>query len=402
MMPERILMLSWTVPPETTGSAVIVGNLAKQFSRTEMVVAGEQPYQRPPVAWKEEWPEIKFLSRGWPQTRRGARLRRKLLVPWLIYRCVRLVKTYECTKILVIFPCEEYLFAGYFVARMTGAKLFPYFHNTYLEQCPSSGLKRHVARWLQASVFKHAQHIFLMSKGMEELYQDHYPGLPCSVLVHSFNEAIPDFNVPPEPRRSPHFILAGNINASCQEATVRACAAVSQVKDSFLTILSGTPNDHLRGLGMLNGRTRHDTVARDNLIQRLNEADIVLLPHGFSGTLSHDEYQTIFPTKTIEYLICQRPILAHAPPDCYLTRFLKAHGCALVVEEPTIPALLAGITRILSDADLRATLVRNALRTAETFQASRVASSVRSAMSERARTIGTQTATAGLTSEELS
>jgi glycosyltransferase involved in cell wall biosynthesis len=398
-MPGRILLLSWTVPPETTGSAVIVGNLAKQFSRDEMVVAGERPYRRPPVQWKADWPEIKFISHGWPQTRRGARSRRRLQIPLLIYRCVRLAKAYDCTQVLVVFPCEEYLLVGYLVAKMTGAQLFPYFHNTYLEQCPASGAAQRLARCLQTAVFRRAQHIFVMSKGMEDLYRARYPGLQCSALVHSFDEALPAYGAPPEPGQKPHFIIAGNINASCQDATVRVCAAVAKIDDSRLTILSGTASDHLEKLGLLTDRVRLQTVARDVLIQRLHEADVVLLPHGFTGTLSEEEYRTIFPTKTIEYLICRRPILAHAPAGCYLAEFLKAHGCALVVEEPSIEALLAGIRRILADSDLRSRLVRNALRAAEMFQASRVASTLRSVLKGRVRAGGPLMATLKVTPE---
>jgi hypothetical protein len=70
-------------------------------------------------------------------------------------------------------------------------------------------------------------------------------------------------------------------------------------------------------------------------------------------------------------------MLAHAPLDCYLTRFLKEHDCALVVTEPSVPALLKAMRRLGADQALRACLVRNALRAAEMFEGRRVAGLLR-------------------------
>jgi glycosyltransferase involved in cell wall biosynthesis len=378
-MADSILLLSWTVPPETTGSAVIVGNLAKQFSRSQMIVAGERPRNKPAIVWKDEWPEISYVSKAWPQTRRGARWWRKLQIPVLVLRCLRLAWKQQCTRIVVVFPCEEYLLVGYMVAKITGAALFPYFHNTYVEQCEPHTLHARIARWFQSRVFREAGHVFVMSDGMVELYGKRYPHVKCSALLHSFNEDIPDYNAPPPVAEPSHFMLSGNINESCTDAATRLAAAVSLV-NGRLTILSGTPKAHLQKLGMMRDGVRHETVSRDLLVGRLAEADVVLLAHGFTGGLSDEEYRTIFPTKTIEYLICGRPILAHAPADCYLTRFLCEHGCALVVDRPDHDDLVTAIHRLCADAALRASLVRNALRVARRFQASIVAASLRSVL----------------------
>ena len=101
---------------------------------------------------------------------------------------------------------------------------------------------------------------------------------------------------------------------------------------------------------------------------------IVLLPHSFVyPARAKDDFLTIFPTKTIEYLISGRPILAHTPADCFLTHFLRENDCALVVEQPDVDALTAAIERLRSDASLRRRLVSNALKAAAQFQACRVA-----------------------------
>lgn len=393
-MRDRILLLSWTVPPETSGSAVIVGNLAKQFTRAEMVVAGEQPVRRPAVAWKEEWPEIVYVTTGWPDTRRGARWWRKLQLPVLLLRCLGLVRKYRCASLLVVYPNQEYLLAGYLTSLITGATLFPYFHNTYLETSRSNSIAYTFARWLQSKVFARATHVFVMSEGMVELYRDRYPTVRCSALVHSFNEDIPGWNPLPRPGSPIRFVLSGNINRSCVDAAVRLCSAVSQV-NSTLTILSGTSRTYLQTLGMLRDRDCHKTVSRDDLLKHLSEGDIVLLPHGFSGSSVDEEYRTIFPTRTIEYLICGRPILAHAPPDCFLTRFLRQHGCALVVDEPSKEAILAAIQRLCDDEELRATLVRNALKAAEMFRAPVVVGKLRTVLRDSEKMFSTTVCSEG-------
>lgn len=344
-----------------------------------MVVAGERPHGRPAVAWKEEWPEIAYVAKGWPQTSRGAQWRRRLQVPALVFRCLRLVRKYRCTKLLVVFPSEEYLLAGYIVARLSGVQLYPYFHNTYVEQCEPNSVHSWFARRLQARVFARSSHIFMMSEGMVQLFHERYPGVKCSALVHSFNEDIPEDVIPAGVGTPPRFVLSGNINASCEEAVIRVCCAISQI-DSTLTIFSGTAKAHLRQLGILQGSVRHEVVARNAMLKTFAEADIVLLAHGFSGSLSKEEYDTIFPTRTIEYLISGRPILAHAPAECFLTKFLREHRCALIVDEPTVDALLKGIQLLRDDAHLRSMLIRNALRTAELFRAPIVAASLRAVL----------------------
>jgi len=378
-MIDRILLLSWTVPPEITGSSVVVENLAKQFTRAEMIVAGERPQRRTPIEWKEDWPEIAYLTQGLAQTARGARWRRKLQIPLLLFRCWRLVKANRCAAIVAVFPSEEYLLVGYLVARLSGARLYPYFHNTYVEQCAPHSMARRFARWFQERVFTQAAHIFVMSDGMVELFRQRYPEVKCSALVHSFNEDIPEPTETPACRTPLRFVLSGNINASCADAVARLCEAVSRI-DGTLAIFSGTARAHLKEMGMLRGNVMHEVVAREAMLRSIAEADIVLLGHGFKGELPKEEYETIFPTRTIEYLISGRPILAHAPADSFLARFLRERQCALVIDEPQVDALVNAIRLLCQDAKLRSLLVRNALRAAERFRAPIVAESLRAVL----------------------
>lgn len=72
----------------------------------------------------------------------------------------------------------------------------------------------------------------------------------------------------------------------------------------------------------------------------------------------------------------------------FLTRFLKAHDCALVVEEASPEAVRAGLECLRQDAALRARLVRNALRTAEQFQVTRVAAHLREVVQKSSVPVG--------------
>ena len=80
--------------------------------------------------------------------------------------------------------------------------------------------------------------------------------------------------------------------------------------------------------------------------------------------------------------ISQRPILLHTPGDYFIARFYRQWDCGLVVDDPSPEALAAGLRSIGSDEELRARLVRNALRAATTFEGRRVASRLRAVLDE--------------------
>ncbi len=374
-MTGKVLLISQAIPPDINGSAVIVGNLVKQFTADEMIVCGEWPLGRPAVAWRDEWARLVYLAMGWPATWRGSRWWRRLQLPLMLLRSVHLAKKHRSSTVVAVFPKEEYLIIGFLTALWTGASFFPYFHNTWVEN--RSGLARRLAERLQPRIFAKAEHIFVMSEGMVELYRERYPQVKCSALVHSFNEQLPVFSPPPDPGSPLRLTICGDINESCRDAAVRVSEAILCTEDTELTFLTGTPRSYLAKLGLIRNRVRYDTVSRDEVVERLHRSDIVVLPHGFTGVYSQEEYHTIFPTRTIEYLICGRPILAHTPPDCYLTRFLSEHECALVVDKPSISELRKAIDLLRADAALRSKIACNALKAAEQFFAPHVAATLR-------------------------
>lgn len=372
---NRTLLLSWGVPPTKTGSAVIVANLARQFDSGEMVVASEQPHGEGNAGFGANGPRLAYIAKGWPTTWRGARWWRRVQLPLMIARSVFLCRRYGCSNVIAVFPNEEFLIVGYVTSLLTGSRFFMYMHNTWLEN--RKGIAFRIAQALQPRMFKRAKHVFVMSEGIVEMYRAHYPGLDCSALVHSFNNEVPAFVPPPPPGSPLRLTISGNIYEVCRDATERFCDALFRIEDTELTFLTATPRSYLADLGLLRDNVRYVTVAQDEVVEKLRDSDILVLPHGFTGSYSALEYQTIFPTRTIEYMISGRPILAHAPPDCYLTRFLKEHDCALIVDNPSIEQLIGAIHSLREDQNLRAKLVRNALTTAKQFQAPKVAATLR-------------------------
>jgi len=373
-MAGKILYLSWSVPPDTSGSAIIALNLAKQFTRDEMVMAGERPCSKPPVQWNDAWPELHYVQSVWPFTGRGLRWWRLLQFPFVLWNCLWIIRRHRVDRIVVIYPKTLFLFAGYLLARLTGCKLFAYLHNTYESR---TGIHLRFAAWVHELVFRRAVHVFVMSEGMSEFFKQRFPHVDQTPLLHSFNEPIPEFAEPPAVGSPLRLIFCGNL-VSCKDAAARFAEAIARSRGASLSILSGDDPAALREYGLLRAGTTFQTVARDEIPGRLRQADVVLLPHSFEyPEAARNEFRTIFPTKTIEYLISGRPILAHSPADAFLTEFLVKNDCALVVDRPDVDALCAAIERLRSDAALRGRLVRNALKTARQFRAVNVAAEFR-------------------------
>jgi hypothetical protein len=276
--------------------------------------------------------------------------------------------------VLGIFPNEFYLSAAYVAAKVTRNTFIPYYHNTYLEN--RRGLARVFAAWLQKRTFR-APKVFVMSAGLQEYYASRYSGVEFIPLVHTFVGE----STSPSPTGEIGFpvrlAMLGNLNASNRDAMLRFAEMVKSREDCILTFFTGTPTWAFERDGIAGPQFEFAQVGYDSVVEVLRRYDILLLPHGFHGDWSDVEYATIFPTRTVSYLQSAKPILAHSPPNAFLTRWLKENRCALVIDEPDVEKLSAALEQLISDATLRYGLSVDAHRAVQQFRASSVVESLK-------------------------
>lgn len=377
----RTLLVSWSVPPDMQGSAIIAEKFSHLFARDALLMVGEAPTTAHKYARDPSLPPLSYLAPQWPF--RGRKLMRNFSFPRILYRLWRITAREKFDRIIAVFPDETYLGAAYLVARWRGIEFWPYFHNTYLEN--RRGLRRWVARRLQGPIFANSPTILVLSEGMRDYYQSRYPGKRFEVLQH-LNElpVAPLAELPPV--HSPiRLAFVGSVNETNLDAFRRLGSALGDRDDYQLTTYSGHPPSSFAELGFARQRMRHTKVADHELPEALARHDILLFPHGLQGARSEVEYETIFPTRTIPNLLSGRPILAHCPPQSFLARWLKEHDCAEVVDTPDEAALRAAFERLIHDEPRRRQLVANAQKAVAYFSPAAVAQHLQQLFEETAQ-----------------
>ena len=373
----KTLVLSWSVPPAASGSGTVMHNLLSQFTRNEMVTVGAYYAGHARSNWSKEKPRIFYGMVHPPEYWRGHRWILLLQLPLLIFTSIWALLFFRCKAVFVVYPDHLFLLTGYLLSRFFDKPLYVYFHNTYLENFQDSRL----AHWLQPRIFKRARHIFVMSEGLLAFYKKLYPNLKCSTLVHTTSVYPKDTSINLPPIHVPvRLVFAGGVNASCAEAMGRFMKLIKSDSGLSLNIFSGLRQETFHQMGILSANVAIANVPYDQLIKYMQDADVVIHPHGFLGTMADHEYETIFPTKTLEYLLSCRPILAHAPKNSFLANFYAKYECALVIHEPSVEALQDGLMQICKDVDLRTRLVANALEAARLFYAPVVIKHLRQVM----------------------
>lgn len=363
-MNKKILVISWGLPPEPIAMAIVVANLARQFSADQMVIAGEKIRS---LNYKE-LTDINDIEFNYIFRRFGYRKILSLVqLPVALFKTLLIIKRHNVDKIFAIYPTEVFLLVAYLASLITGKELYLYFVNTYVENRHSFLRPLHV--FFQKMLFKRAKHVFVMSEGMVDLYKKIYPDLKkCSALRHTFNEEITEYRSYEIGHRV-NFYFSGNVNDSCREAAIRLFNTISSNPNYKITVSPGSQKSSLISYGIKTDKLNLISASRDNLITEIRKAEIMLLPHGFHGALSQEEYDTIFPTKVIEYLISGKVILLHAPESSFLTKFMQTHNCALIVTQSDEKMILEAIETLKNDSLLREQLIRNALKAAELFYA---------------------------------
>ena len=357
-----------------------MANLARQFTGSEMVMAGELAPGPESNLWTNENNNvaIHYIHRTWRW--KFKKTFRLLVSPLVLFRLWKVYRREKCEQIVAVHPVEFYLCIGYLVSIFTGGPFYSYFHNTYLDN--RRGFRKWFAHWLQPRVFQRSKAVFVMSKGMEKIWEKQYPDTNFIPLVHTFNEKVNQPTIRPEVTEDFRIAFMGNLNRSNTEAMSRFSGVMERFPKCRLVTFSGVPDKHFAAIGLSDERIEHTRVGYDEVVECLSKFDLLFLPHGFTGGMEEIEYRTIFPTRTIPYLLSGVPIVAHSPPHAFLTEWLRETDAAEVVDTPSVDAICEAISRLMNNKVRRKELVNNAYTAVQQFRANNVANLFRQTLND--------------------
>ncbi len=372
----KVLYVSWSVPPAAIGSGIVAANLLRYLRKEEAMAVGAFYAGSPRSEWSPVWPEIHYGMWQPPESWRGERWIRLAQWPFLVARAWFVSRRFGATHVVVTYPDALFLTAGLLVAAVARIPYSVYFHNSLIDRRPASARMR----WLESRAVASASTVFVISPGLADLVSARYPDARVVLLPHAAPgpPVGPDEVTVPPWSRPIHLVLAGSINESCADAARRLFEFVRRAEDVELTVYSGMQRAALERMGCLGRGIRIERVPQEDLQDCLRKADVLLHPHGFTGSYPQVEYETIFPTRTVDYLAAGRPILAHLPEKCCLADFYRQNDCAVQVHEASVEAIDRAFRSLAAGGEpMRIRLAQNAARASARFDPAAVASLLR-------------------------
>ncbi|MBA3868779.1 MAG: hypothetical protein H0X30_06470 [Anaerolineae bacterium] len=108
----------------------------------------------------------------------------------------------------------------------------------------------------------------------------------------------------------------------------------------------------------------HGHVNQSMIAATLLEADLLFLPLAFDAP-TQEVLRLASPGKMGDYLGMAKPILVHAPADCYIAQYFRQHDCGVVVDKPDVALLAQTISDIVAGKIDTERLAHNARQQAE-------------------------------------
>lgn len=378
----RILVAAYRCFPNFSATAVTLNNLLLELKAEEFVLAGQEftSSSEPSVDRGIAYPPPHFMStvaRNTVLTRRLACVKAVAMIPLIARRLEKLGRSNDCRQILGVYPNIAFLGGAALAAERLDVPFYAWLHNTPKAMQWNRFYNDKLG--LEKRILRKASCIFTMSDAMRDEYRDFWPNKRVETLPHPF--AVNKCR-PPEPdynERPLRLLLTGGINESNADAMGNIIRATRDEPEKYEMHLTGRVSMSMltRRFGDLGNLKCHGFVDESTLQSLQKQAHILLLPHGLNGALDNIEYRTIFPTKTVTYMMANRPIFAHVPRGSGIDRYLQKDNLAYLEYSPEVDAIRKGLDKLADDINLRSQLANNCVRALERFDAARVAACFR-------------------------
>ncbi len=395
---DRILYLSDTVPPFTSGSTVIMHRLLSKFPDESYVLLSRSAKPNSEERIDEElWLPGHYVyamsSSFW---RFFSKLQSRSSVwKWLqtlpvFVRGMQVVVREKSVKHLLVAPSAfsgTFLLATCWLHCITRIPMSVYFFDMF-DRGQKTTLEDRMRCSIEGMAIRLSSNVFVMSEPLQEHYDYKY-GIESVLLPHPVDltsYALPDDggscidNKPDLPLR---IVFSGMIYEAQLDAILNLVQVVNESQDMEFHIYSPITEAKRRWMGITGDNVVfHGAVSHSEIPGILQGADILFLPVAFDYIYANmieempadklreqraagrEVIRTASPSKFPEYLAAGRPILIHAPEFSYVVWYGKTHRCAEVVDTPDLKALRNAVLRLQNDksyCDLLATNARKAV-----------------------------------------
>jgi hypothetical protein len=374
----HVIVASAYFPPQVTGSSVVMRNLLSRFDPSSYTVVTAKPRHGDVLDHSAGVGEVFQIASSIGLSYRLNEWWREAQIPLMRRRIEALVRQRKAELVVGVYPDYHFMLAALDASRRCGVPFVAYLHDTMAEAMEGTALENET-RMLQERVLAEAARVLVMSEGLSELYERKY-GLSTVPILHTYPEPIPE--TPVEGPQLRQGFWGGSLYRINLNGVRRVSDGFAQLRVPFVMTMSpsrarlkefGIEGSHLE-LAFYSTREAYLEALRRQgvLVQALDWPDE-------SGT-HEDELSTIFPTKTPEYLAAGVPILVHCPEHYYLARFVRKHGCGVVVGERETERIVSELRAILDDGSSTTKMRQAAVRTAGLFGVNRVASTFATAL----------------------
>ena len=363
---KKTLVLSNSFPPISCASSHVISSIVKYFSKEKTIVLRGSPTRPYDIIDDDFQINIKQYKCDLPDILRKKSFRIGLPVYldhlWIfliVLKGLFIIKKEKIEKIFSLFPTHYYIIASYFLHKITGLPLYIYWVDVYAIGRPHF-FERLIANFFEEKIFKAATANFVMTDFYKDYYSDKY-GIDLQVLpIPTELKSNGYLNKARKDNDNIKIVFTGRIYRAQLDAIQNLIKAVNLVNIPQLKVVLLTPAspDWLKAQGIHGQNLEIYSAKRDGCLKTQRESDILFLPLSFNS--APEVVKLSLPSKVLEYFVAKRPILVHAPADCFISYYAKKEKFGYVVDKPNIELLAKEIKNLLNDKYLEETLVNNA------------------------------------------
>jgi len=382
MSNQPFLVISYAIPDRASGTPVVIRKFLENFRSDEVVLIGRPTLKKERIANVNiHYPTMTIPTP--PVGFRGEKLWRFLSIFLGSITGLIAIMRYRPKAILAFYRDESSLLTGYWLHKLTGLPLYSYFCDVYLENFPE-GLYGKLAAWLQPRVFHESKKVIVLTEAMKDYFEHKYQ-IDTIVLPHCNNKKVVIFKREITNEDTCRIGYLGSINIDRIQSLQLLCQAINGNQKYQLTYFSATSKEIFQKLGLKIENSSIEFIPDDEqLLKHLSSCDILFLPLAASQERRDREAQvsTGFPTKVIEYLLCQLPILVHSGNNTFGAQFMEDRQCGYNVYGGS-EDMLSALNILSSNLELRKQLIINSMSALLYFNGPSIAQKFRELISQK-------------------